>query len=211
MLTIYCLRHGTTLWNQQRRIQGRQDTHLLPEEVSRLQHLKLSPAWKQLRWYSSPLMRAQQTAQALGITYQILEPWQEMDWGHWEGQTLTNLRQQHPNELQYQEQRGIHLHPTQGESPYQVLQRITQWAVQENAQQSAHIPKVIVTHKGVIRPLLAAATGWLMLDKYPTRLNWQRAHNFTWSPTQGWQLKSLNMSLSHPPQDIQKGVANEEK
>ncbi|WP_027708068.1 histidine phosphatase family protein [Zooshikella ganghwensis] len=202
MLTIYCLRHGTTQWNLQRRIQGRQDTVLLPEEVSRLQHLQLAPTWKQFDWYSSPLMRAQQTVQALGMNYQTLEPWQEMDWGCWEGQTLANLRQQHPEELIYQEQRGIHLHPAQGESPYQVLQRITQWAAQENTQQLTHSPKVIVTHKGVIRPLLAAATGWLMLDKYPTRLNWQRVHGFTWSPAQGWHLKSLNIPLTQPPPEV---------
>jgi probable phosphoglycerate mutase len=40
------------------------------------------------------------------------------------------------------------------------------------------VPTLAVTHRGVIRALLAEATGWDMRGKPPAKLDWEAAHLF---------------------------------
>jgi probable phosphoglycerate mutase len=40
------------------------------------------------------------------------------------------------------------------------------------------VPTLAITHRGVIRVVLAAATGWDMLGKPPVKLDWRAAHFF---------------------------------
>jgi len=52
-----------------------------------------------------------------------------------------------------------------------------------------------VTHKGVIRALLALACGWDMTGEPPARLDWESAHLFELDPTRGPAVRRLNLSL----------------
>lgn len=93
MTKFYFLRHGRTVYNEERRIQGaRVDSPLLDQSIrdARL-------AGKYLRnvlfeaVYASPLGRTQRTAQlacaAAGITHPpvLVNDWREFDFGKWDG------------------------------------------------------------------------------------------------------------------------------
>lgn len=179
---ILLLRHGPTLWNREKRIQGRTDIPLSAEGLAAQAERSLPSGWQQAAWYSSPLQRARQTAAALGLEVQLAPLLIEMDWGEWEGQRLPELRQQLGPAMQTMEDRGLDLCPPGGESPRQVQQRLYRWC-EEQALQASQLTEYrvgAVTHKGVIRAALAAACDWNMLGRAPAKLDWQRAHWFRW-------------------------------
>ncbi|MNB69484.1 histidine phosphatase family protein [Paenibacillus sp. FSL R7-0331] len=91
--TIGLIRHGSTLWNKEGRIQGRTDNPL--DEEGLLQAAELAERLSGEEWelvYSSDMIRARQTAEViaarLGLTVAGLLPGiREMDGGLLEGTT----------------------------------------------------------------------------------------------------------------------------
>ncbi|WP_341701862.1 histidine phosphatase family protein [Ferrovibrio sp.] len=175
MIRLALLRHGATDWNAAGRLQGRADIALSPAGREQLAGRSLPPAFRQRHWYTSPLQRAAGTAAVLGIAADIEPALIEMDWGEYEGRSLSELRALDGVHLAANEARGLDFQPPGGESPRQVQARLRPWlqrlaATGEDAG--------AVTHKGVIRALLAEAYGWPMLGKSPVRLDWQCLHDF---------------------------------
>ena len=87
-MIISFIRHGSTAWNEERRMQGRRDVPL--SERGRAQvsawRLPAESAGAPLSWVSSPLRRAVETAEILGGGAPSREgALVEMDWGDWEG------------------------------------------------------------------------------------------------------------------------------
>lgn len=129
-----------------------------------------------MRIVSSPLSRCVQTAALLGAPDAAHEPRIiEMDWGEWEGRTLAELREELGDALAQNEARGLDFRPPGGESPRAVIERITPW-LREIA--AAGVPTLAVTHRGVIRAVLAEASGWDMRGKPPAKLDWRAVHFF---------------------------------
>lgn len=122
------------------------------------------PDWsRDASWRSSPLQRATETARILGLEHAITdERLVEMDWGGWEGCSLAGLRARHGGEMRANEARGLEFRPPGGETPREVQARLRP-LLRELAGTGAGAVGV-VTHKGVIRALLALATGWDMLS-----------------------------------------------
>lgn len=91
------VRHGETVWNQERRIQGgRSDVEL--SEVGRKQAESLGLSFKRMEIsgiYSSPLQRALDTARAIASHHQLevqIEPaLREIDAGELEGRSIVEL------------------------------------------------------------------------------------------------------------------------
>ena len=98
-----------------------------------------------------------------------------MDLGAWEGQTLTALRQADPAFMRDIEALGLDMRPPNGESPRMVQQRLKPWFEERGGQSSATIA---VTHKGVIRAIMALALNWDMRRDPPVKLDWRAAHLF---------------------------------
>lgn len=203
MLEIIAIRHGITEWNLQKRIQGHTDIPLCAEGIAVLQQYRIPAAWRELDWYCSPLQRTRQTANALGLSCRIEPALIEMSWGDWEGGLITELRRADSNFVA-QVNRGIDLQTPGGESPLAVQQRLTRWAQQYAAtlpatdKADSHHPRRIgiVTHKGVMRAMLAAACDWQMLDKPPVKLDYQAAQWFGFQPDKPrWQLLEANIRL----------------
>jgi len=127
-------------------------------------------------WVSSPLRRAAETATLLcGDVASHDAALIEMDWGEWEGQTLDELRGRHGAEFDRNEAQGLDFRPPGGESPRDVLERLRPWLARVAAGPG---PVVAVTHLGVLRVMLAAATGWDMTGKPPIRLRKDTLHRF---------------------------------
>lgn len=149
------------------------------------------------RWISSPLSRAVDTATALGGRPPLIESALiEMDWGAWEGATLPALRARHGAEFSRNADRGLDFRPPRGESPREVLTRVVLWLERFGAQQQS---AVAVTHKGVMRALLVAATEWDMLGAPPVRFERGCLHHFTVAAGGRVALVRGNIALTTNP------------
>jgi len=127
-------------------------------------------------WVSSPLSRAVETAELLtGRSVRRESALIEMDWGDWEGCTLAELRAAHGDSYAQNEARGFDFRPPGGESPREVLARLQPWLTQVA---TSPVPVVALTHLGVLRVILAAATGWDMTGKPPLRIASDAIHRF---------------------------------
>ena len=186
-MKLVLLRHGMTAWNLEKRIQGRIDQPLSPTGRQQFQNLTLPSAFTAYRWYCSPLCRATQTAELLGLTdVEIDAALIEMNWGDWEGEILKPLRKRVGDEMCDNESRGLDFCPPGGESPRQVQVRLLTWLRQiaESGQDSA-----AVVHKGIIRCIYALARDWDMRGESPIEFAWDSIHQFELS-TDGKLLDS---------------------
>ncbi len=175
-MKLALIRHGTTAWNLEKRIQGRIDQPLCESGRLQLRNLKPPAAFADFRWYCSPLRRATQTAELLGLENARLTPALiEMSWGDWEGEILKPLRNKLGDEMRQNEARGLDFCPPGGESPRQLQARLLPWLheVAVSGRDSGAI-----THKGVIRCLYALARGLDMRGKLPLDFSWNTAHLF---------------------------------
>jgi probable phosphoglycerate mutase len=184
------IRHMPTEWNAAGVLQGRGDLPLA---------LDLAPDWRlpteldDFAWLTSPLRRAVETAGRLGICEAAVEPrLTEMAWGEWQGTSLAELRARLGAAMALAEAAGLDLRPPGGESPREVQARL-QPLLAEIAVSGR--PTAAITHKGVIRAVLALATGWDMRDKPPHRLSWAAAHLFRLDPAGQPTVERLNLPL----------------
>ncbi len=195
MIELLFLRHGRTEWNQAGRIQGRRDVPLASGVRESLSRQRLPGGFgKRCRWVSSPLLRARQTALALGAADLGIEPrLVEMDWGEWEGRSLPTLRDELGEAMRENEARGLDFETPAGDSPRRVQERLRPWLGEMAA---AGRPVAAVSHKGVGRALLALAIGWDMRAKAPVRLRWEHAHRFEVSQFGEPRLVEPNLELA---------------
>ncbi len=176
MTLLAVIRHGPTAWNRERRLQGRRDIALDAEGVAEVAGWKLPPAFSAFDWTASPLARARRTAAVLaGGAVSCAPALIEMDWGEWEGRRLAELRAELGPAMTANEARGPDFQPPGGESPRLVQRRLAPWLA-EVANRGR--PTVAVAHRGVLRALYAAATGWDMLERPPRALSSPAAHLF---------------------------------
>ncbi len=175
-MKLALLRHGITDWNLEKRVQGRIDQPLCDLGREQLAKLALPRALANYRWYCSPLLRARQSAELLGLTDVVIEPTLiEMSWGDWEGEVLKPLRRKLGEEMRANERRGLDFCPPGGESPRQVQLRLQPW-LQKLA--AAGNDSAAVVHKGIIRCIYALASGWDMRGETPVDFAWDAIHQF---------------------------------
>ena len=189
MTRLLVLRHGATDWNALGLIQGRTDRPLSEAGRAAIRAMRLPSDWQDAACLSSPLMRATETARLLGLDPQSEPALIEMSWGTWEGKSLTALRAELGDEMTENENRGLDFRPPGGESPREVQARLRPLLAGLRA------PTIAVTHKGVLRALYAAATGWTMQDDPPDKLNMSCAHTFEILAGGAPRVSALNLSL----------------
>lgn len=195
MIDILFLRHGPTEWNEAGRIQGRRDIPLAPRARDSLSRRRLPEGFgERCRWVSSPLLRARETAHALGAAEIEIEPrLVEMDWGEWEGRRLPALREALGAAMRENEARGLDFETPAGDGPRRVQARLRPWLAEVAG---GGRPVAAVSHKGVGRALLALATGWDMTGPAPIRLRWECAHRFEVSGAGEPRLVEPNVALA---------------
>jgi len=188
------IRHGRTRWNEQERMQGRRDVPLSGQGRAEVTAWRLPAGFdRTAEWISSPLERAMETARLLGGREPRREDaLTEMDWGAWEGLTLAQLRWRFGAEFSRMEALGLDFRPPGGESPRDVRRRVQRWLVEVAAHGDAI---AAVTHKGVLRAVLAAATGWDMTCKPPVRLQDDALHRFAVDEAGTIRIVACNVPL----------------
>ena len=171
MTRLAVLRHGETAWTRRGASRAVRMCRCCLESPCHSEHL---PRHAHRHQPAAALRRA---ATLLGAPDAAREPRIiEMDWGEWQGESLAALRARLGEEMRDNEARGLDFRPAGGESPRVVLARLKPW-LQEVAQVGE--PTLAITHRGVIRALLAEATGWDMRRKPPAKLDWTAAHLFS--------------------------------
>lgn len=104
-VVVLLVRHGETLWNELRLLQGR--TNVALSGVGREQAQALAEALAQIPLssiYCSPLLRARETAEILSVPHKITpktdEGFVEMNFGEWEGKSHDELRKKFPQQYE---------------------------------------------------------------------------------------------------------------
>lgn len=178
MTRIGLLRHFPTVWNAERRLQGQVDVPLTDEARAQLATLALPPPWDAARLIASPLSRASETARLLarGNAFETDPRLAEMSWGAWEGTLIADLLADAASGYVHVEQWGWHRRPPEGESPWDVWERIRP-ALAEIA--AAGRPAVLITHRAAMRAILARAWGWNFDAPEPFRIKRARLYPLT--------------------------------
>jgi broad specificity phosphatase PhoE len=189
MIPILVIRHARTDWNRAGLIQGRTDRPLDAVGREEASAWRLAPEWDGAACLASPLRRALETAELLGLKPTADSRLIEMHWGEWEGRRIADLRAGLGETMARNEARGLDFRPPGGESPRDVQERLRPLI------HSLFAPTILVTHKGVLRPLYALASGWDMQDDPPERLRDGCAHSFTLSPDGEIGVGALNIPL----------------
>ena len=173
-LTETCLallRHGHTAWNRAGRLQGRIDEPLDGEARAHLGRLCLPDEFELATLVSSPLARATETASIVGRRVPLVEPaLTEMAWGTWEGRRGLDLLSEPGSGFRHVEDWGWNFQPPGGETPRMVLDRLKPWLA------TIAGTVVAVTHVGVMRVILAKATGWNFDGPAPFRVKRDRLY-----------------------------------
>lgn len=192
MTLLAVLRHGPTAWTREHRLQGRADLPLDDAGRETVRNWRLPPDLGASRWLTSPLTRCIDTAALLGLDAAIAPALVEMDWGRWEGRTIAELRAEQASQLDAMEARGLDLRPPGAESPRLVQERLKPFLREAAA---VGVPTGGITHKGVIRALLALALGWDMREPEPVKLAWDAVHMFRLEDDGTPRVERLNWSL----------------
>ncbi|MDQ2634880.1 MAG: histidine phosphatase family protein [Pseudomonadota bacterium] len=165
------MRHGHTAWNRAGRIQGRVDEPLDDQAREHLSNLRLPEEFEGAALFSSPLVRAVETARIIGGREPIVVPALiEMDWGLCEGRCGIDLLKDDNSGYRHIEEWGWDFRPPEGETPGSVWERLEPWL------SSVEGPAVVISHIGIMRVLLARASGWNFHGPAPFRIKRDRLY-----------------------------------
>lgn len=169
------VRHGPTAWNAQHRVQGSIDTPLSAEGRARMAGLLPPEGFEAVRAFSSPKLRARQTAAALGLrNVNYDKRLVEQNWGEWEGLTRAEMLARDGEDafLRAGSAAGLAFRPPGGESTGELHARVRSFfADVARAEEDA----IAVTHMGVLRAAYVMATGWDMTQPMPPELDLKAA------------------------------------
>ncbi len=183
------IRHSLTQWNEEKRIQGLQNSPL--SENGR----RMATAWGHelagLHWdriVASDLGRVKETValinRELNLPVHIEPLLREQDWGEWSGLSFPELFARFSPEVKNQEAAGWDFRPPEGESRKEVLARAMQ-ALNKIADQWPGEDILLVCHEGIIKTLLYHLLDRKFLPSEPKILK-------------GYQLHLLQVSDTKP-------------
>ncbi len=199
MTCLILIRHGPTKWNEEKRLQGRNDIPLSHCGRENIKTWRMVAEAANAIWYSSPLIRAVETANLLGIESPQIEPLlTEMSWGDWEGRKVDDIRAEGGLE-DLNGGKGLDFNPPGGESRREVLARIQPFFLMVGQSNET---VVAVTHKGIIEAAMSAATGWDMRTKRPAKVGQGASHLFDVDPHGALSVIRLNDPGGHPSEAI---------
>ncbi|AVO37661.1 histidine phosphatase family protein [Pukyongiella litopenaei] len=169
MTRLALLRHGHTAWNRAGRIQGSSDIPLDDTARADLDGLALPAPWDRAALWSSPLVRAVDTARLVARAEPRIDAdLTEMNWGDWEGRRGADLLADPAMDYRHIEDWGWDYRPPGGESPAELRTRLSRWLGRIDGD------AVAVCHIGVMRVLLALAHGWDFSGPAPFRVKRNR-------------------------------------
>ena len=165
MLRLLLARHGLTTASQEDRYIGSTDPPLSDKGLAQAKALatRLTKQWL-TAIYSSPQLRARQTAQAIaracGLAMQIEPELREMDFGCWEGLTRAEIMARFPGQMRdWEADPAAEPAPHGGETMAQVAQRARGAYNRIMYHHGEGEVVLIVAHGGLLQALLCEALG----------------------------------------------------
>jgi broad specificity phosphatase PhoE len=160
---ILLIRHGETDWNAQRRWQGCEPTALNEIGFSQAKALAKHLSARPIRAiYCSDLLRALQTAQAVGSALNLAPEidirWREINVGIFQGYTTDELEKLFPEELAIWLSTDLTYVVPKGESRHGL--QIRAFEAWQNIMERQHDEEIaIVSHGGTIKALMRELIG----------------------------------------------------
>ena len=161
-MTLLLIRHGPTVWNQDRRLQGRADIPLSSAGRGVVSGWRIPRRFLGLPSRTSPLSRAVETAALLNLAPAVEPSLHEIDWGAWEGRRLADLRLSDPSEVKKREAQGLDFRAPGGESYREAAKRVAPFL---------DLDAILVVHRGLMLAALAVRTGWTMDRPAPVQFD----------------------------------------
>lgn len=154
-MELYLVRHGETIWNQEKRYYGHSDVGLAPSGYRQAE--ELGTYFKKIKFDEvivSPLIRAKETAKALTNQPFLFEPrLMEQNFGLFEGKTYQQLQREYPNELKEWNQDWQEYCLPEGESFHMVRNRVEDFSKELWSKKGKIL---LVAHKGTFGHLMAS-------------------------------------------------------
>ncbi len=193
-MRIALLRHGPTDWNAQGRIQGRHDIPLSDAGMQEMARRAPPEGFKTARAFTSPLLRARQTAELLGLKNAVTdERLSEHFWGRWEGMTREEILAQDGADAFVRAGTAYDFCPPDGEPTRAFVARVAGFL---SAIATGQGDAIAVTHRGVLRSAYALATGWPMTEPMPAALDVSRVLILTLDGEGRASIDALNVPLA---------------
>jgi alpha-ribazole phosphatase len=160
------VRHGESVWNSQRRIQGTLDPELSLRGRRQtdllVSHLKAHVSEAVAAIYASPLRRAAQTAEQIAGAYHLPLIYEadlrEMCLGRWEGKTVAEIQHAFPGRYEKWLEDPLAF-PAPGGEDLRGFERRVLGALHRMQQAHPGGDLILVSHGGVIKVLLCHALG----------------------------------------------------
>jgi alpha-ribazole phosphatase len=161
---LVLVRHGETVWNRDRRIQGHTDIGLSEEGHEQARRVASRLAREPIRAiYTSDLSRACQTARpvakTLGLPVNMSPLLREVGFGAWEGLTVAEVEARWPEEYAAWRQDSVSYRPPDGEQ-IEELQERTLACVAEILTAHPGESVVVVGHGGSVKAILCGLMGF---------------------------------------------------
>ncbi len=161
---LLLIRHGETPWNVARRWQGHADPGLTEkgraQAVAVARSLETEPRGRWTRIIASDLARARLTAEtiarSLDLPIELDRRLRELDVGDWSGLTRDEIATRDPDRLLAFETGDPSIRPSGGETRLELAARAVA-CLRDLRARYAGEGLVVVTHRGVIRALVADA------------------------------------------------------
>ncbi len=163
MTNIYLVRHGQTAWNKEEIFRGRSN---VPLDETGLREAELAAGFFRgleiSAIYSSPLLRASQTAgkiaDGVSLTVKPLEGIIDMSFGAWEGRPLRDVKENDAERYRQWLEEPHRLRLPGGESLNEVRERsmaAVEWVSGRHSEESV----ILVSHRVVNKVILCAILG----------------------------------------------------
>ena len=169
-MRFYFVRHGETDWNVQKRIQGTTDVPLNENGLWQARELAdklVREKYQIARVYTSPMVRAQVTAQtvalALGIECIKLSDLAEMDLGVWEGDNWPNIEDVYGEVYHYWNSHRRYVRTPEGECYNDVLKRTFRVLEYIMKQETGNV--LVMSHSAILMSLRCYLAGLCMDDE----------------------------------------------
>lgn len=150
---LFIVRHGRTVANAGGLLQGRVDHPLDVIGLQQAHQISLALGKIDIA-VSSPLKRARQTAEPLGLPVRVDERWIELDYGEWDELPISNVTVNQWAEWR----RDSTFAPPGGESLTQLDQRVFE-ACNDLLSEASELNVAVFTHVSPIKSAIAWALG----------------------------------------------------
>ena len=161
-MRIYLVRHGETVWNVEKRLQGWKDSPLTENGLRNAERLAERLDGTRIdRIFSSDQKRALTTAQIIakgrGIPVEVISELRELNFGSWEGMTLFEIEDKYPMEYKTYKRNPDKYTSVGGESIEKLFNRVEH--ALRRISTCGEESVLVVTHGVTLRAVMAYISG----------------------------------------------------